>query len=60
MLAKGPEATRSKHLMRLIGTIVLALLASLSVVQLRFRSGFAVALVVDQPEFGQRHRGPFG
>ena len=32
MLAKGPEAARSKHLMRVIGTIILALLASLSVV----------------------------
>ena len=32
MLAKGPEATRSKHLMRLIGIIALALLASLSLV----------------------------
>ena len=30
MLAKGPEAARSKHLMRVIGTIILALLASLS------------------------------
>lgn len=32
MLAKGPEAVRSKHIMRLIGTIILALLAGLSVV----------------------------
>ena len=32
MLAKGPELTRSKHFMRIIGTIILALLASLSLV----------------------------
>ena len=32
MLAKGHDAVRSKHLMRVIGTIILALLASLSVV----------------------------
>ena len=32
MLAKGHDAARSKHLMRVIGTIILALLASLSVV----------------------------
>jgi hypothetical protein len=32
MLAKGPEVARSKHLMRIIGTIILALLASLSMV----------------------------
>ena len=32
MLAKGPEVARSKHIMRVIGTIILALLASLSMV----------------------------
>jgi len=32
MLAKGPELTRSKHFMRIIGTIILALLASLTLV----------------------------
>jgi Peptidase family M48 len=32
MLAKGPEVVRSKHFMRLIGTIILAVLASLSMV----------------------------
>ena len=32
MLAKGHDAARSKHLMRVIGTIILALLVSLSVV----------------------------
>ena len=32
MLAKGPEAARSNHLMRIIGTVILALLVSLSLV----------------------------
>src|SRR4029077_7141627 len=32
MLAKGPEAGRSKHLMRVIGTVLLSLFACLSVV----------------------------
>ena len=32
MLAKGPDTERSKHLMRVIGTIILTLLASMSLV----------------------------
>ncbi len=32
MLAKGPKAARSNHLMRVIGTVILALLVSLSLV----------------------------
>ena len=59
MLAKGPDVARSKSLMRVLGTVLLSLRRMSGRRGIRLRPGFTSTAVLNQLEFGQRHRGPF-